>query len=246
MNVIISGVNGQMGKKLVQLIHTTQDIDIVAGIDKNICDMDFAQYTEFSDEIMADVIIDFSHFSAIPNLLDYIEKTKTPAVICTTGLSEELENRIVEISNTVPIFRSKNMSLGINLLVYLAKKGAEVLGKDFDIEILEMHHNKKVDSPSGTAFMIANELNKTLDNNMDFKYGRHGNSEKRKSNEIGIHSLRGGTVVGEHSVIFAGNDEIIKLEHSANSKTVFAKGAINAARFIITKKSGLYSMSDIL
>lgn len=244
--VIICGVNGAMGKNLIELIGNDPTMEIVAGIDHTPKESSFPQFDKFTEEVTGDIIIDFSHFSMLPNLLDYVEKTNTPAVICTTGLSEEIEARIQSISAQVPLFKSGNMSLGINLLISLAKKGAELLGETFDIEVVEMHHNKKIDAPSGTAYMIAEEINESLDNSKDYTYGRYGNDTKRAPSEIGVHALRGGTVVGEHTVIFAGTDEMVRLEHRATSKKVFAQGAIKAAKFIVDKKSGFYNMNDML
>lgn len=244
--VILCGVNGAMGKNLVELISEDPSLEIVAGIDHTPREGEFPQFASFTDEVKGDVIIDFSHFSMIPNLLDYVEKTKTPAVICTTGLSEEVEARIDELSKEVPLFKSGNMSLGINLLISLAKKGAELLGETFDIEVVEMHHNKKIDAPSGTAYMIAEEINESLDNTKEYNYGRYGNDTKRQPSEIGIHALRGGTVVGEHTVVFAGTDEMVRLEHRATSKKVFAQGAIKAAKYLLTKEAGFYNMNDML
>lgn len=244
--VIVCGPNGAMGKNLVELILEDPSLEIVAGIDHTPVEGLFPQFNEFTEDIKGDVIIDFSHFSMIPNLLDYVEKTKTPAVICTTGLSEEINARIERLSKEIPLFKSGNMSLGINLLISLAKKGAELLGEAFDIELVEMHHNKKIDAPSGTAYMIAQEINETLDNSKNYTYGRHGNDSKRQPSEIGIHALRGGTVVGEHKVLFAGTDEIISIEHRSNSKKIYAKGAIKAAKYILTKDAGFYNMNDML
>lgn len=244
--VILCGVNGAMGKNLVELISEDPSLEIVAGIDHTPKEGEFPQFPHFTDEVKGDVIIDFSHFSMMPSLLDYVEKTKTPAVICTTGLSEEIEARIDELSKEVPLFKSGNMSLGINLLISLAKKGAELLGETFDIEVVEMHHNKKIDAPSGTAYMIAEEINDSLDHTKEYNYGRYGNDTKRQPSEIGIHALRGGTVVGEHTVVFAGTDEMVRLEHRATSKKVFAQGAIKAAKYLLTKEAGFYNMNDML
>jgi len=244
--VIICGVNGAMGKNLIDLINEDPALEITAGIDHSPKESDFPQYSQFTDAVKGDIIIDFSHFSMVPNLLDYVERTKTPAVICTTGLSKEVEERIEQLSKDVPLFKSGNMSLGINLLIALAKKGAELLGENFDIEVVEMHHNRKIDAPSGTAYMIAEEINDSLDHSKEYNYGRYGNDSKRQSSEIGIHALRGGTVVGEHTVIFAGTDEMVRIEHRATSKKVFAQGAIRAAKFIVDKQNGLYNMNDML
>ncbi|MCH4891269.1 4-hydroxy-tetrahydrodipicolinate reductase [Acidaminobacter sp. JC074] len=190
-----------------------------------------------------DVIIDFSHHSVIVPLLDFAKENQMPLVICTTGLSSETEEKILEYSKEFPIFKSGNMSLGINVLLELAKLGAKSL-KGFDIEIIEKHHNKKVDAPSGTAFMIAEAI-KSIQN-LTLEHGRVGTDAKRKDNTIGMHAVRGGTITGEHTVLFAGIDEIIELKHQASSKAVFAKGAIEAALYLVKKTKGLYNMSDLL
>lgn len=248
INIILTGCNGAMGKNLVELIEANPDLNVSAGVDRTFNDAyKFKQYTDFnSDDITGDVIIDFSHYTLVPAMLDFIEKTKIPAVICTTGLSQETEERIQELSKSVALFQSGNMSLGINLIISLAQRAAEILGDDFDIEIIEKHHNKKIDSPSGTALMIANGINDSLDNRLQYVYGREGNDTKRKKNDIGIHAVRGGTIVGEHEVIFAGQDEVVSIQHSAGSKKVFAQGAISAAKFLVGKGPGMYDMKDII
>ena len=193
-----------------------------------------------------DVIIDFSHPSALDSLIGYALSTGTPLVLATTGYSDEQIEKIKKSSEQIPVFFTFNMSLGINLLVELAKKATAVLGDQFDIEIVEKHHNQKIDAPSGTAIMLANAVNDTLDNKMKYTYDRHSQRKKREKNEIGIHSIRGGTIVGEHDVIFAGRDEVITLSHQASSKEVFAVGSVNAAIFMNGKKKGLYTMADFI
>ncbi|BEP28592.1 4-hydroxy-tetrahydrodipicolinate reductase [Helicovermis profundi] len=246
MNIILSGFNGAMGKNVLELISEDESLMITSGIDRKPNKYyTFKQFTDYSDEnIKGDIIVDFSHFSLVPNMLEFCKRTHTPVVLCTTGLTDEILKQIEETSKYVPIFKSGNMSLGINLLIDIVKKASTIL-EDFDIEIIEKHHNKKVDSPSGTAKMIANSIKSVL-NEKEFIYGREGNDTKRKKNEIAIHAVRGGTIVGEHEIIFAGTDEIITLSHSARSKKVFAKGAIEAAKFIYGKESGLYRMDDML
>ena len=192
------------------------------------------------------MIIDFSHPNALDALLSYCTMNSVPAVIATTGYSEEQTAKIKQTAQQIPIFFTFNMSLGINLLVELGKKAVNVLGGQFDIEIVEKHHNLKKDAPSGTAIMIAEALNKELDGKMRYVYDRHSVRKPRDPDEIGIHSIRGGTIVGEHDIIFAGHDEVITLSHSAASKEVFANGSINAAVFLSGKESGLYDMSDLL
>jgi 4-hydroxy-tetrahydrodipicolinate reductase len=193
------------------------------------------------------VIIDFSTAKAVKPLLNYAHTAHIPLVLCTTGLDAETIAMVENFSQTTPIFFSANMSLGVNLLINLAKRATEILGDSgFDIEIVEKHHNQKIDAPSGTALAIANAINDTLDTAYDLRFDRSATREKRPKKEIGIHAVRGGTIVGEHDIIFAGNDEVITLSHTAASKEVFAVGAIKAARFLTPKSSGLYNMSHLL
>lgn len=247
LNIVLSGFNGAMGKNLVEIIGASEGMQVSSGVDRaSNSAYDFDQFDSFkSDGIKGDVIIDFSHYTLVPSLLDYCEKTKTPAVICTTGLDDETSARIETLSKEVPLFLSGNMSLGINLMIDLIKKASEILSYDFDVEIIEKHHNKKVDSPSGTALMLANAIKETA-NSKYFVHGRHGNETLRDKEEIGIHAVRGGTIVGEHQVIFAGTDEIVEIHHKATSKKVFAKGAIKAAIFLKDQKPGLYDMSSVI
>ncbi|QZY56269.1 4-hydroxy-tetrahydrodipicolinate reductase [Crassaminicella profunda] len=248
MKVILSGCNGKMGRVLVKLISQEKDMEIIAGIDMNHerYENSFPVYekAEFCKE-KADVLIDFSHHSALADVLAYSVKTKTPLVVATTGLSGEDLKSLMESSNNIPIFQTGNMSLGVNVLTNLAKSAATGL-RDFDIEIIEKHHNQKVDAPSGTAYLIANGINESFNNEKEFIYGRYGRSEKRKDTEIGIHAIRGGNIVGEHTVIFAGPDEIIEIKHTALSKDIFGLGAIKAARFLNAQKNGFYNMNDLL
>lgn len=247
LNIILSGFNGAMGKNLIEIIEENENLNISCGVDRSSNSRYlFDQFVSFEDDgIKGDVIIDFSHYTLVPALLDFCQKTKTPAVICTTGLSDETNERINELSKEIPLFLSGNMSLGINLMIDLIKKASAILSYDFDVEIIEKHHNKKVDSPSGTALMLANAIKETA-NNKHFIHGRSGNDSLRDKEEIGIHAIRGGTIVGEHQVIFAGTDEIIEIHHKAQSKKVFAKGAIKAAVFLKDQKPGLYDMSSVI
>lgn len=247
--VIMHGCNGKIGRAITRLIEERNDIEIVAGIDPYLEVPNsypvFANINECS--ISADVIIDFSTAKAVKSLIEYAVSTQTPAVICTTGLSQEDIALIHETSKTLPIFFSANMSLGVNLLIALAKRATEVLGdSDFDIEIIEKHHNQKIDAPSGTALAIADAINDTLDNAYTYRYDRTTVREKRPKKEIGIHAVRGGTIVGEHDILFAGNDEFITLSHQATSKEVFANGAIKAAKFLANMAPGLYNMEHLL
>ena len=247
-NIILSGCNGKMGKVITACILQRDDCKIVAGVDiSGESTETFPVYTAFSEvKENADVVIDFSHPSVLDDLLDFSEKTNTPVVLATTGFSSAQTEKIKAASKTTPLFFTFNMSLGINLLVALSKKAAEVLDGNFDIEIVEKHHNQKIDAPSGTAIMLAEAINHTLEDKMMYEYDRHSKREKRPQNEIGIHSIRGGNIVGEHEVIFAGHDEVITLSHKATSKEVFAVGAIKAALYMKGKSAGLYDMNNVI
>ena len=245
LRVIISGYSGSMGKVLTKCANEDSELEIVCGSSKDDLDVPFKTYHKMSEvEELADVIIDFSHHSTIEDTLSYAIKTKTPIVIATTGFNEEDLEKIKKASNIIPIFHSSNMSLGVNVLVKLVKEAAKSLN-GFDIEIIEKHHNKKLDAPSGTAVMIANGVKEVLPDS-EYIYGRHGRSDKRSSNEIGIHAIRGGTIVGEHTTIFAGHDEVVEIKHSAQSKDIFAKGAIAAAKFLVKQEAGYYNMNNML
>lgn len=234
MEIIIHGT-GKMGNVLLDLIKEKQDItkDKITGF----CD-------ELTDE-EGDVIIDFSHFSRLENMLNYAKNKNIPLVIGTTGYSDDIYKKIVETSKYIPILLTSNMSLGITVMKDILKKITPVLSNNFDIEIVESHHNKKIDSPSGTAKTLVEIVKENSTKDLDAKYGREGISP-RKENEIGVHSLRGGTVVGEHSVIFYGNDEVIEIKHRAFSKKIFAEGALKGARVLLKKENGLYGMEDLL
>lgn len=248
MKIIICGCNGKMGKAIIKAAQSHTDCEIAAGVDKIIdFDTPFPTYESINNvKEKADVIIDFSHPSALDSILEYSEKTNTPAVLCTTGFSDEQVEKIKNASKTMPIFYSRNMSLGINLLIELAKKATEILERDFDIEIIEKHHNQKIDAPSGTALMIAEEISQTCEGKKNFIYDRSSNRKAREKSEIGIHSLRGGTIPGDHEVIFAGNKEIITLSHHAESRDIFANGALKAAYFLKDKPTGFYTMKDVI
>ncbi|WP_129721430.1 4-hydroxy-tetrahydrodipicolinate reductase [Xylanivirga thermophila] len=248
-NIIIHGCNGTMGKVVTRVAMSDPDINIVAGIDKisDKVEKDFPVYQSLEEcKVSADVIIDFSVHTAVPALIESAEKRGIPVVIATTGLSEDNMNLIIEKSKNIPIFQSANMSLGINVTGEMAKLAACVLGDKFDIEIVEKHHNQKVDAPSGTAYMLADTINSMLNPKKEYTYGRHSKNDKRSKNEIGIHAIRGGTIVGEHSIIFAGQDEVIEIKHTAFSKQIFAIGAIQAAKFLIGKTPNLYNMDDLI
>lgn len=246
--IILSGCNGKMGHVIRSIVAQRDDCKIVAGVDINTESTDFPVYSSFgSITEKADVVIDFSHPSVLDSLLDYISETGIPAIISTTGYNDDQTKKITDAAKTSSIFFSFNMSLGINLLLELSKKAACILGDTFDIEIVEAHHNQKIDAPSGTAVMIANAIEDALNDDGYYPvYDRHSVRRKRDKKEIGIHSIRGGNIVGEHSVMFAGHDEIVSISHSARSKEVFAVGAVKAALFMVGKPAGMYSMKDMI
>ena len=245
-DIILCGCNGHMGKTIISVAEERNDINIIAGVDiKNDLTANFPVYSTIeSVKEKADVVIDFSHPSLLSAILKYCKTNKTPVLVATTGNDEDNINKIHDAVKDIPIFFSYNMSLGINLITDLIVKAQTVLGDQFDIEIIEKHHNKKIDAPSGTAIMLANALN----SNGDYEniYDRHSVRKARSKKEIGISSLRGGTIVGEHSVIFAGTDETIEIKHTAFSKKVFAVGAVNAAIWLKGQPIGLYSMKDMI
>ena len=248
VEVILHGCNGRMGQMLSELISKDEEMKVVAGIEpsgeaKN----DYPVYKSF-DELKetADVIIDFSTASAIDGLLDYCEKTHTPLVLCSTGLSEAQLGRVERLAKVSAVLVSANMSLGINVLLKLLKNVTKTLYENgFDIEIVEKHHNQKLDAPSGTALALADVMKDELDD-ISYNLDRSKVSKKRERNEIGFSAVRGGTIVGEHEVIFAGTDEVIEIKHTAYSRAIFAKGAMSAAKFLSGKSAGKYSMSDVI
>jgi 4-hydroxy-tetrahydrodipicolinate reductase len=248
INVIINGANGRMGQVLSSIITETDDLKVVTGIDKfpDFRQNSFPVYLSLENSSEnADMIIDFSRPEALPANLSFAKQNKIPMVIATTGFSFEEKKQIYEAAKNIPIFFAANMSLGVNLQMELAKSAAAFLGEAYDIEIIEKHHNQKVDAPSGTALAIADFINEAFTDPKEYVYGRHSKTEKR-GREIGIHAVRGGTVPGEHSVMFIGTDEIIEINHIAQSRQIFAFGAVRAARFLFGKPAGLYSMSDII
>ena len=247
-DVLICGANGKMGCVVADIISNTPDCEVIAGIDKAPeLPAHFPVFTDFDDlKYNIDVIIDFSHPSLLDSLLKFAIKNKIPTVIATTGYNDEQRKKIEDASKHIPVFFTYNMSLGINLLVELAKTAANILGNNFDIEIIEKHHNQKIDAPSGTAYMLADAINSVFDNKLEYEFDRHAKREKRSKNEIGIHAVRGGTIVGEHDIIFAGRDEVITLSHSAASKEVFAAGAVKAALFLKNCTPGIYDMGMII
>lgn len=247
-NVVISGCCGKMGRVINDIISNRSDTKVIAGIDK-VCEKcsDFTVVSKPSElSCKPDVIIDFSHPSALDGLLEYAKTNGTALVLASTGYSDEETAKIKSAASEIPIFFTANMSIGINLMRELAKKAVSVLGEQYDVEIIEKHHNQKIDAPSGTALMLAESINEASGYKYSYVYDRHSVRKKRDKAEIGIHSVRGGTIVGEHEIIFAGRDEVITLSHSAASKEVFAVGAVNAAVFVASKPAGLYSMADMI
>ena len=247
MNIIISGALGAMGR-VVGNNAAALGISVAAGVDREDCNtLPYPVYAGFeSCPVTADAIIDFSHPSTLPHLLAFSKQHHIPTVIATTGMSDSDIAMISEASKSIPVFFTFNMSLGVNLLCELAKHAAAVLGNGFDIEIIEKHHNKKIDAPSGTAIMMANAITEVLPFKPELVYDRHSERKRREPTEIGMHAIRGGTIVGEHDIMFCGIDEVITLSHSASSKGVFAVGALKAAAFIASDKMpGLYSMKDM-
>ncbi len=248
IRLIVSGCNGKMGKVVSATALAQEDVEIVCGFDiNNESSMGYPVYSN-PDEFdgMADVIIDFSHPDMLEGLLRYAVRTHTSVVIATTGLSDEQKQQMAEAAKQIPVFFSANMSLGVNLLIELAQKATKVLADNFDIEIIEKHHNQKLDAPSGTALAIADGINDTLIKRKEYVYDRHAVRKKRSKDEIGIHAVRGGTIVGEHTVLFAGKDEIIELKHQAMSKEIFAVGAVAAAKYIKDKPARMYNMKDLV
>ena len=246
--IILTGCNGRMGKAIADTVKASDAFTIEAGVDINtLPSPDFHVYSDINGiEDPHGVIVDFSHHTLTKNILDYAINHKLPVVVATTGHTDDELSLIADASKTIPVFKTANMSLGINLLVELAKKASDILKDSFDIEIIEKHHNQKLDAPSGTALLIADAIRDNLDRETEYTYDRTTRREKRKPEEIGIHSIRGGTIVGEHEVIFAGPDELVTISHRADSRRVFASGALSAAEYIKDKKAGLYNMSMLL
>lgn len=249
VRAIMHGCNGRMGQVVSGLVKEDAGIEFVAGIDsytekKN----DYPVFAKISDcDVEADVIIDFSNAAAVDDLLDYCVEKQVPVVLCSTGLSEEQLQKVEEASKKVAVLKSANMSLGINLLLKLLQNATRVLAPaGYDIELVERHHNQKLDAPSGTAIALADSINESMDNAYEYVYDRSQVRKKREAKEIGISAVRGGTIVGEHEVIYAGTDEVIEFKHTAYSRTVFGKGAVEAAKFLAGKEAGRYDMADVI
>ena len=248
IKIIMNGCSGKMGQVITSIVENDNTCEIVAGIDpKNIK----TSYPIFNDinncNIKADCIIDFSTSTAIPTLLEYAKNKKLPIILCSTGLTDDINNKILEYSQYIPILKSSNMSIGINIIMKVLKQLSPILANEgFDIEIIEKHHNQKIDAPSGTALSLAETINSELKDEYEYVFDRSSKRETRSKKEIGISVIRGGTIVGEHDIIFAGRDEIIKLSHIAHSKELFAVGAVKAAKYIIKKPAGFYTMEDVI
>ncbi len=246
IQVLVSGANGKMGREVVQQIELNPEFKIVAGFDRTTNNSDFPTYSDTAKiKEKPDVIIDFSMPAATFQILDYAKENKIPVVIATTGFSEEELAKIADAAKEIPVFRAANMSFEINLMAKLVADLAEKL-PDSDIEITDIHHNQKADSPSGTALLLADSINKRLDGEKTYEFNRHDKKQPRDRNEIGIHSLRGGSVVGTHSVYFFGDNESFEIKHTVTSRSIFAKGALRAAEFLIGKPAGLYDMNDLI
>ena len=249
VKIIMHGCNGHMGQVISGIVEKDPDAEVVAGID--IADQGKNSYPVFTDidacQVEADAIIDFSSAKATDKLLEYSAARQIPVVLCSTGLSQEQLAKVEETSRKVAVLKSANMSLGINTLLKLVQDAAKVLAAaGFDMEIVEKHHRLKLDAPSGTALALADSINEAMDNQYHYVYDRSQKREKRDDKEIGISAVRGGTIVGEHEIIFAGQDEVIEFKHTAYSKAIFGKGAVEAAKFLAGKPAGRYDMSDVI
>lgn len=246
--IILNGCCGRMGRTIARLVDQTDNMEIVAGVDLfGDAYSHFPVFKALTDvKVEADVVIDFSNSDGLDALLTFVLENKMPVVIATTGYSDSAIDKIKAAAEIIPVFFSFNMSLGVNLITGLAQKAAAILGDGFDIEIIEKHHNMKKDAPSGTAIMLANAINKVFDDEKYYEYDRHSKRGERNKKEIGMHSVRGGTIVGEHEVIFAGHDEIISIKHTAASREVFAVGAVRAAEFLKSQSPALYDMNSMI
>ena len=249
VKMIMHGCNGKMGQVITKIVKEDANAEIVAGIDKYMgIQNDYPVFESIDKcDVEADVVIDFSNAAAVDGLLDYCVEKQVPVVLCTTGLSEEQLCKVQEASKKVAVLKSANMSLGVNMLLKLLQDATKILAPaGFDIEIVERHHNQKVDAPSGTALAMADSINAAMNDEYTYTYDRSQVRQKRDKKEIGISAVRGGTIVGEHEVIYAGEDEVIEFKHTAHSKAVFAKGAVEAGKFLKGKGAGLYSMQDVI
>lgn len=249
VRMIMHGCNGKMGRVITELVNADENVEIVAGVDTYTGAPNTYPVFEKIEEcdVEADVVVDFSNAAAVDGLLAFCRAQNLPVVLCTTGLSEEQLAKVAETAKETAVLRSANMSLGINLLMKLLQDAAKVLAPaGFDVELVEKHHNQKLDAPSGTALALADSVNAALNQEYTYNYDRSKERKKREKKEIGIAAVRGGTIVGEHEVLFAGTDEVIEFKHTAYSRSVFAKGALEAAKFLAGKQAGMYDMSDVI
>ena len=249
VKILMYGCNGKMGRMITEIVKNEEDAVIAAGVDKFTgIPNDYPVFEEITQcDVQADVVIDFSNAGAVDELLDYCVKKSLPVVLCTTGLSDEQLKKVDECSEKIAVLKSANMSMGINLLLKLLKDAAKVLAPaGYDIELVEKHHNQKLDAPSGTALALADSINEAMGNEYEYVYDRSQVRKKRDAKEIGISAVRAGTIVGEHEVIFAGTDEVIEFKHTAYSRSVFAKGAVEAGKFLAGQPAGMYDMGDVI
>ena len=245
-NILLCGCFGRMGKEVTLRALESPEFRVISGVDIADGVSDFPVYKCIDESIETpDVIVDFSHHTSLPSIMEYATKMGVPVVIATTGHTAEEMKIMRKSAEKIPVFFSRNMSIGVNLLIALAKKASEFLGSEYDIEIIEKHHRNKLDAPSGTALMIADAIAECRESTSHV-YDRHDKRAKRSSEEIGIHAVRGGSIIGEHEVMFAGNDEVITISHSAASRSLFATGALKAAAFIVGKNAGMYCMNDMI
>jgi 4-hydroxy-tetrahydrodipicolinate reductase len=248
VRILLNGCNGRMGRVISEALRDDVNCTVVAGIDVN-TDPN-GRYPVFPSpeacDVVFDVIIDFSNPAALPSVIALADRTSRPIVIATTGLGDGAKELYMDLATRVPVFVSANMSLGINMLIRLVSQATAALSKEFDIEIVEAHHHQKIDAPSGTALMIADAIRQSSEIPLDYTYDRHAVREPRAPGQLGIHSVRGGTIVGDHTVVFAGAEEVLEITHRAQSRNVFAQGAIAAARYIVSLPAGLYSMADLI
>ena len=249
VKILMHGCNGKMGRMITEIVKNEEDAVIAAGVDKFTgIPNDYPVFEEITQcDVGVDVVIDFSNAGAVDELLDYCVKKSLPVVLCTTGLSDEQLKKVDECSKKIAVLKSANMSMGINLLLKLLKDAAKVLAPaGYDIELVEKHHNQKLDAPSGTALALADSINEAMGNEYEYVYDRSQVRKKRDAKEIGISAVRAGTIVGEHEVIFAGTDEVIEFKHTAYSRSVFAKGAVEAGKFLAGQPAGMYDMGDVI
>ncbi|RGF73929.1 4-hydroxy-tetrahydrodipicolinate reductase [Mediterraneibacter faecis] len=249
VKILMHGCNGKMGRMITEIVKNEEDTVIAAGVDKFTgIPNDYPVFEKIAQcDVDVDVVIDFSNAGAVDELLDYCVEKSLPVVLCTTGLSDEQLKKVDECSEKIAVLKSANMSMGINLLLKLLKDAAKVLAPaGYDIELVEKHHNQKLDAPSGTALALADSINEAMGNEYEYVYDRSQVRKKRDAKEIGISAVRAGTIVGEHEVIFAGTDEVIEFKHTAYSRSVFAKGAVEAGKFLAGQPAGMYDMGDVI